>query len=59
MGRFFTCSDACHEKFGEFKKVVDKETGIAYRVPTKFILERGLKYKDLKQFPEWKESDDK
>jgi len=61
-GRLFTCSEACHRKFidmlvetfGEFKKVVDKQTGKAYRVPTRYILEHGLKHEELPNFPEWK-----
>jgi len=60
-GRTWTCSEACHKKFidrlveafGEFKKVVDVRTGKAYRVPTRYILERGLKYEELPNFPEW------
>lgn len=62
-GRETTCSDACHEKlvncliaeFGEFKKVMDVTTGIAYRVPTKDIIEKGLRWYDLNQYPRWEE----
>lgn len=62
-GRLWTCSEACHKKFvdalvkqfGEFKKVVDIRTGKAYRVPTRYILEHGLKYEELPNFPEWEE----
>jgi len=62
-GRPWTCSEACPKKlidalvkqFGEFKRVVDPRTGKAYRVPTRYILERGLKYEDLPKFPEWEE----
>ena len=59
--RFLTCSEECHErlverlvwKFGEFKRVVDAETGKAYRVPTRDIIERGLKHGDLARYPLW------
>jgi len=58
-----TCSEECHEKlidrlekeFGIYKKVVDIETGRAHRVPTRDIIEKGLKHQDLKNYPEWKE----
>lgn len=57
-----TCSDDCHEKFVEFcegqygisKKVVDQTTGISYKVPTRDIIEKGLKWKDLTNYPRWK-----
>jgi hypothetical protein len=57
-----TCSDNCHRifvraligQFGEFKRVVDQTTGKSYRVPTKEIIEKGLKWRDLsKKYPEW------
>jgi len=56
-----TCGDDCHEKFiekmltehGLFKKVIDQETNIAYKVPTRIIIEEGLKQEELKNFPEW------
>jgi len=58
-----TCSEGCHEKlidrlereFGIYKKVVDIETGKAHRVPTRDIIEKGLRYQDLKNYPEWRE----
>jgi len=61
--RVYTCSEECHKKlidklvkeFGEFKKVIDGETGKAYKVPTRDILEKGLTYLDLTKYPEWKE----
>ena len=61
-GRLYTCSQACHERlvgllvedFGEFKRVVDAETGKAYRVPTRDIIEKGLRHADLVKYPEWK-----
>ena len=56
-----TCSDQCHltfidemeKQFGKWKKVQDAETGKNYRVPIKYIIERGLKQKDLGNFPDW------
>jgi hypothetical protein len=61
-GHLYTCSQACHEKFAEvlckmfgpYKKVVDAETGKAYRVPTIHIIEGGLRHADLVKYPEWK-----
>ncbi|GAI63246.1 unnamed protein product [marine sediment metagenome] len=62
-GREMTCSDVCHgelarrhiAEFGEFKKVVNQTTGIAYRVPTRDIIEKGIKWRDLDQYPLWEE----
>ncbi|WP_174591897.1 hypothetical protein [Methanocella conradii] len=56
-----TCSDKCHRlfvrvlisQFGEFKRLVDQSTGKSYRVPTKEIIEKGLKWRDLTRYPEW------
>lgn len=56
-----TCSTDCHEKLvrhiekevGEYKKVIDQETGISYRVPTREIIEKGLTQKDLSKYPVW------
>jgi len=60
-GRLLTCSEECHRKlveklireFGEYKKIVDAETGKAYKVPVRDIIEKGLKYKDLINYPTW------
>lgn len=60
-GRELTCSDECHEElarrliseFGEFKKVISETTGIAYRVPTRDIIEKGLREEELDQYPVW------
>lgn len=57
-----TCSDECHEelvkqleeKFGKYKKVTD-EGGKSYRVPTRDIIERGLKYEDLSNYEMWED----
>ncbi len=56
-----TCGDYCHEKFiikmiqehGCSKKVVDIESGIAYKIPTRLIIEEGLRQKDLQNYPTW------
>jgi len=56
-----TCSAECHEKFvkeleeefGDVKKVIDQTTGIAYRVPTRDVIERGLTWQDLPKYPQW------
>lgn len=56
-----TCSEGCHERlveklireFGEFKRVVNAETGKAYKVPTRDILVHGLKHGDLARYPLW------
>lgn len=57
--RLFTCSEECHEELirrlvetlGEYKVVVDAHTGAKHLVPTRVILEKGLKYEDLKRYP--------
>jgi hypothetical protein len=62
-GREATCSDECHEEFirrvitqfGEFKKVVRQSTGIAYKVPTRDIVDKGLKEEELDQYPIWED----
>ena len=64
-GRELTCSEGCHEKlveqlterlvaeFGEFKKMVRQSTGVAYRVPVRDIIEKGVKEEELNQYPLW------
>lgn len=55
-----TCSDACYEEFkriivkghGDFTKVVSR-AGIAYKVPTLYIVEHSLKEEELPKFPFW------
>ena len=42
-------------RFGEFKKVVRMRTGVAYKVPTRHILEKGIREQDLDQYPRWEE----
>ena len=62
---YVTCSDTCHEIFvhkmeqevGGYKKVVDMVTGKAHRVPTRYIIENGLKQMELKNFPEWESNE--
>jgi len=58
-GRQFTCSDACHEelvsriiaKYGEFKIVARMSTGEAFKVPTRDIIEKGVREQDLDVYP--------
>lgn len=58
-----TCSDECHEElvrhvisqFGQFKKVIRQSTGVAYKVPTRDILEKGIKEAELDRYPLWEE----
>ena len=60
-----TCSADCHEKFVEFceeqygisKKVIDETTGISYKVPTRDIIEKGLKWEDLTDYHLWEENE--
>jgi hypothetical protein len=62
-----TCSEKCHDefvklgekKFGATKKVVDTTTGVSYSVPTKDIIEKGLAWRDLRNYPVWIEKDEK
>jgi len=57
--RLLTCSERCHEElinrlvkeFGEYKIVVDAQTGLKHKVPTRDILEHGLRYDDLGVYP--------
>lgn len=63
MEKRLTCSPVCHEKyvqelidqFGRYKKVVDAPTGIAYRVPTRDIIEIGVHQTDLPRYPRWED----
>ena len=60
-GRGLTCSDECHKEFvrhlipefGEFMKVIRMTTGVAYKVPTRDIIEDGLKEEELGRYPLW------
>ena len=60
-----TCSADCHEKlikffedkFGKVKKVVDLTTDIEYKIPTRDIIEHGLKWEDLPKYPAWDDKD--
>lgn len=62
LGRL-TCSEKCHEKFvkyfekefGTNKKVIDDTTGMAYKVPTRDIIEKGITWQDLPKYPQWEE----
>lgn len=42
-------------RFGEFKKVVRMRTGVAYKVPTRDILEKGIREQDLDRYPLWED----
>ena len=54
-----TCSKHCHEelvtefekKFGPEKIIMDAETGIEYRVPTRDMIEIGVRHVDLPKYP--------
>lgn len=56
-----TCCDDHHEEFiqkmetqfGTHKKIVDMDTGATFKVPIRDIIEKGLKQRDLKNYPEW------
>ena len=58
--REVTCSDACHAvwieqlvaRLGETTAITHFETGKTYLVPTRVILEQGIRGADLRQFPE-------
>lgn len=60
LGRI-TCSEKCHEdfvaacedKFGKVKKIIDETMMIAYKVPTRDIIEKGIKWEDLSGYPLW------
>jgi hypothetical protein len=47
------------KKIGEFKKVVRIMTGEAFRVPTRDILENGLREQDLDKYPKWEETNER
>lgn len=42
-------------RFGEFKKVVRMCTGVAYKVTTREIIEKGIREQDLDRYPLWEE----
>ena len=54
-----TCSKHCHEElvmefekeFGPEKIIMDAETGTKYRVPTRDIVEIGVRRADLSKYP--------
>jgi len=59
-GRAYTCDEACHgtwiasllQKFGETREITHLESGKVYAVPTRVILEQGIKGSDLEKYPE-------
>ena len=46
------------KEFGEYKKVIDAKSGVAYKVPTKDIITKGLKQQDLDKYPIWVDCDE-
>lgn len=58
--RQFTCDDVCHhvwierlvKVYGETKRLTLASTGKTYLVPTRVILEQGIRAEDLTQYPE-------
>ena len=62
-GRELTCSDNCHRElsnrfvsiYGDFKKVIRASTGEAFKVPTRDIIERGIREQELDKYPRWEE----
>lgn len=61
LPRKATCSPECHEMFvrrcekelGEYRKVISITRGMAYKVPTRVIIEQGIREQDLPRFPLW------
>lgn len=59
-GWALTCSDDHHERFvrkledayGAVQRVTSLHTGKTHLVPTRSIVERGLRHDDLPQYPE-------
>ena len=43
------------KEFGEYKQVIDAKSGVAYKVPTKDIITKGLKQQDLDKYPIWED----
>jgi hypothetical protein len=62
-GRGMTCSKPCHDElvdrlvaqFGEFRKVVRMRTGEAFKVPTRDIIEKGIREQYLDRYPRWED----
>lgn len=60
VAKRITCSDSCHEKFveemerdfGSLKVVVDVTTGKRHVVPTRVLVEKGLRQEELAKYPE-------
>lgn len=56
----FTCDAACHRawidqlvaRYGDTRDITDAETGKVYQVPTREILERGIRHAHLASYPE-------
>jgi len=43
------------EQFGEFKKILRMTTGEAFKVPTRDIIEKGIREQELDQYPRWED----
>jgi len=43
------------EQFGEFKKIVRMSTGEAFKVPTRDIIEKGIREQELDNYPKWED----
>ena len=41
------------KQFGEFELIVDQTSGKTYKVSTKEIVEKGLRWRDLSRYPEF------
>ena len=58
-----TCSNPCHEllvafieaTYGRYKKIGRASTGQFFRVPTRDLIEKGIKESELDQYPPWDE----
>lgn len=50
--------DEMINQFGEYKKVVDDNSRIAYKVPIKDIITKGLKHQELDKYPVWDGEDE-
>ena len=56
-----TCGTECHEllvgeyeqMWGTYKKIIDASTNIAYKVPTRVLIESGIRAEELPNFPRW------
>lgn len=40
-------------RFGEYTKITDQQSGLAYKVPTRDIITRGIKQEELDKYQLW------